>query len=78
MSIVTPLNESNFSPLDPFQIVLHACEVNSLTFDSASGVFGTTEDTITIGASGTATHDFTIVYSDQNKTKLSSISYEAV
>ena len=75
MSTVTPLNEHNFQPVDPFRLVFDAAEVNSLVFDSATGSFSSLSDTIGLVSGDVQQATFTIIYTDVNKVKVSSISY---
>ena len=77
MSIVTPLNESNFQPVEPFKLSFEMATVNSITFDTATGSFDTLQDTVGVIASDAAVGSFVIVYTDQNKTKVSSVTYTA-
>lgn len=74
MSTLTPLNESNFKPIDPFSVVLKAAEVLSIGFTSATGSFSSLQDVIGLVSGGVQQATFTIIYTDENKTKISSIT----
>lgn len=74
MAIVTPLNESNFQRIEPFDLVLKSAEVNSIVFDSATGTFATEQDVIGLVSGGVQQATFTIIYAYQTKTKVKSIA----
>jgi len=71
---VTPLNQFNFKPIEPFSLVFEAAAVNSIEFESATGSFSALEDVIGLVSGGVQQATFTIVYEDANKTKVSSIT----
>ncbi len=75
MSTLTPLNEHNFQPVDPFRLVFEVAEINSLVFDSATGSFSSLTDTIGLVSGAVQQATFTVTYTDENKVKVSSIAY---